>query len=130
VKLSQKIKRFFKKALLLLVNPRFLLCFGLAWIITNGWSYILLAIGSLAKINWMVTVSAAYMTFLWFPFTPEKIVTVALAILLLRLLFPRDEHTLGLLRGMYQNAKRKLCQRKKKQRDRSPLPLSDNDPSA
>lgn len=82
-----------------LLNPRLLLCLAIAWMITNGWSYILFGLGMLWKINWMRAVGGAYMGFLWLPFTPEKLVTVAIAILLLRLLFPKDEKTLGLLRS-------------------------------
>ena len=116
MKRSTKIKYRLKKALLLVLNPRFLLCFGLAWIITNGWSYILFAVGMLCRIPWMATVAGAYMTFLWFPFTPEKIVTLVLSIVLLRWLFPRDEQTLGQLRKLYRSAKRKHNARKEKPR--------------
>ena len=104
---KSSIKPMIKKILWLVFNPRFVLCFGLAWIITNGWSYILFAIGTLCKIGWMMAASGAYMAFLWFPFTPEKLVTLALAILLLRWLFPRDEKTLGVLRNMRDYAKDK-----------------------
>lgn len=40
------------------------------------------------------------MAFLWFPFTPEKIVTVIIAMFLLRWLFPNDEKTLKKLREL------------------------------
>lgn len=114
MKRSTRLKFLIKKILLLVLNPRFLLCFGLAWIITNGWSYILFAIGTLTNIRWMIAVSGAYMTFLWFPFTPEKIITLTLSIALLRWLFPHDEYTLGQLRRMYRNAKKKHKARKQK----------------
>ena len=81
-----------------LLNPRLLVCLLIAWMITNGWSYIFFALGMLMKINWMRIVGGAYMSFLWLPFTPEKIVTVLLAIGLMRLLYPRDQKTLGVLR--------------------------------
>lgn len=82
-----------------LLNPRLLLCIFLAWMITNGWSYILFGIGMALKINWMRMVGGAYMSLLWLPFTPEKLVTILLAIGLLRLIFPRDRKTLGVLRA-------------------------------
>ncbi|MBO7404122.1 MAG: hypothetical protein J6V24_04090 [Clostridia bacterium] len=81
-----------------LLNPRLLLCVGIGWLVTNGWVYILLALGTALRIGWMIAVSSAYMAFLWFPFTPEKIVTLILAIALLRLFFPHDRHTLKRLR--------------------------------
>ena len=37
--------RFFRFLRKLILNPRFLLCFGIAWIITNGWCYIGAALG-------------------------------------------------------------------------------------
>lgn len=93
-----------KSLLQFLLNPRFLLCFGMGWMITNGWSYALLGIGSFYDIGWMTAVAGAYLAMLWFPFTPEKIVTVAIAIALLRWLFPHDEKTLAVLYNMHARA--------------------------
>ena len=90
-----------------LLNPRLLLCLFIAWMITNGWSYVLFAIGMFLKINWMRVVGGAYMSLLWLPFTPEKILTVLLAIALLRLFYPRDRHTLGVLRAKLRRFRRK-----------------------
>ena len=90
-----------------LLNPRLLLCVFLAWMITNGWSYILFGVGMALKINWMRMVGGAYMSFLWLPFTPEKLVTILLAIGLLRLIFPRDRKTLGVLRAKLHSLRKK-----------------------
>ena len=109
------MKEKLKKILLFLFNPRFLLCFGMAWMVTNGWSYVLMGIGTWLKIPWMIWVSGAWLTFLWIPFTPEKILTVIIAIGLLRWLFPKDEKTLKVLREMLQKAKNALKSRKKKE---------------
>lgn len=106
------MKEKMKKVLQFIANPRLLLCFGLAWILTNGWSYIMLAIGTWLKIGWMIAVSGAYLTFLWLPISPEKIVTVALAMALLRFLFPKDEKTLGVLKNMYAKLKNVFKKRK------------------
>ena len=91
----------------MLLNPRLLLCLFIAWMITNGWSYILFGLGMLLKINWMSIVGGAYMSFLWLPFTPEKLLTLALAIVLLRLLYPRDQKTLGMLRAKLRRFRRR-----------------------
>ena len=107
--LKEKITKF----LWFFANPRLLLCVGMAWIVTNGWSYMLLGIGIVWDIAWMQAVAGAYLAFLWFPFTPEKIVTVIIAIFLLRWLFPKDEKTLGILRNMMQ----KLKEKKKKRQE-------------
>lgn len=104
---KQKTKHFLKKAAMLLFNPRFLLCFGIGWIITNGWCYIGAALGAYFGIGWLTAVSTGYMALLWVPFTPEKLITLTIAIVLLRFLFPDDQKTLGLLREMYASAKKK-----------------------
>ena len=104
---KQKLKNFCRKALQLIFNPRFLLCFGLGWMITNGWCYIGAALGAYFGIGWLTAISTGYMALLWVPFTPEKLITTAIAIVLMRFLFPNDEKTLGLLREMHHSAKRK-----------------------
>lgn len=48
--------------------------FVIAWFITNGWAYIFLTLGGTLRV-----IGAAWLTILWMPLTPEKIVTVALA---------------------------------------------------
>ena len=95
---NKKIKEKLKKWVLFLLNPRLLLCLFIAWMITNGWSYVLAAAGAFLEIKWMIAVGAAYAGFLWLPFTPEKIITVIIAIFLLRLFFPKDKRTLLVLR--------------------------------
>ncbi len=99
------MKQKTKKIIQFIANPKLLLCFGIAWIITNGWSYIFLGIGTYYGIGWMVAVSVAYLTFLWLPVSPEKIVTFLIAIGLLRLLFPKDEKTLAVLKSGFEKAK-------------------------
>ena len=82
--------------------------------ITNGWSYVVTAFGAYFGITWMVAVGATYMGLLWFPFTPEKIVTVIIAIFLLKLLFPKDERTLAVLRKEYATSKQFFSKKFKK----------------
>lgn len=50
-------------------------------------------IGVLLEIGWMQAVAGAYMAALWLPFTPEKIITFAIALALRRWLFPNDKKT-------------------------------------
>ena len=102
--MKDRIKRIIR----FIANPRLILCLGLAWMVTNGWSYVMLGLGTFFKIKWMVAVSGGYLTFLWLPFTPEKIVTVALAMLFLKIWFPDDERTLGKLRELYIRMKMKI----------------------
>lgn len=102
---GEKFRHNLKRTAQFLLNPRLVLCWLIAWIITNGWSYILFGVGSYLKIDWMVAVAGAYLTFLWLPISPEKIVTCAIAIALLRWLFPGDQKTLAVLHGWHAKAK-------------------------
>ena len=43
----------------ILLNPRLLFCLLLAWMITNGWSYILFGLGMALGVNWMRIVGGA-----------------------------------------------------------------------
>ena len=103
----EKCKSALKKTLQFFFNPRFLLCFGLGWMITNGWSYVMMALGLFLQVDWMIWVSGAYLTFLWLPISPEKIVTVAIAIFLLKWLFPNDTKTLGVLLSLRDKFRQK-----------------------
>lgn len=116
-KTKEKIKTWVKKLVAFLLNPRFVLCFGLAWMITNGWCYVFIGVGSFYEIEWMFYVGTTYLAFLWLPFTPEKIITVPIAIAFLKWLFPRDEKTLAVLVDMYQKAKDALKSKKKKKKE-------------
>ena len=74
----------------------------------------MLAVGTYFQIGWMMAVASAYLAFLWLPVSPEKIVTVAISIALLRVLFPRDEKTLAVLSQMFDKAKTAIKGKKKK----------------
>ncbi|MBR2552525.1 MAG: hypothetical protein IKR06_01720 [Erysipelotrichaceae bacterium] len=83
-----------KKILVFLARPRFLLCFGLAWMLTNGWAYLFVLLGPALHLPFLTALGTGYLALLWLPFTPEKILTVAIAVRLLKLLFPEDRETL------------------------------------
>lgn len=112
---EHSFERTVKKIIQLILNPRFLLCFGLAWMITNGWSYILLGLGVWLNIGWMTAVATAYLAILWIPITPEKIITIALSLIFLRAFFPQDEKTLGTLKEMREKIKRKKKEKKEEE---------------
>lgn len=109
-----KLKAWLKKTVQFILNPRLLLCFGIGWMITNGWSYVLMGLGTWLNIPWMIGVSGAHLAFLWFPFSPEKLLTVAIAIFLLRWLFPDDQKTLAVLIEMKEKVKAAVKKRKEK----------------
>lgn len=105
--IKQNIHAWLKSALQFIFNPPLLICFGIAWLITNGWSYIMFSLGIYFDIPILVGIASAYMAFLWFPFTPEKIITVIISIALLKHFFPNDEKTLKKLEDLYYRYKLK-----------------------
>ena len=109
-------KRTLKKWVQFFLNPRLILCFGMAWMVTNGWCYVFMFLGTWWKLSWMLAVGTAYAGFLWFPFTPEKLVTLAIAIWLLKRLFPQDEKTLKLLHEERQKLHDAIARRRAKKR--------------
>lgn len=116
------MKEKLKKILKFITNPRLLLCWGLAWVITNGWSYLLLAVATYFDITWLQVFAGGYVTFLWLPISPEKIATAAIALVLLRFLFPNDQKTLAVLRNVYNRAKSKIKRRKRSKKSESKDP--------
>ena len=117
---GDKLKQNLKKALQFIANPRLIICFMIGWLITNGWSYILFGIGTYLEIPWMIAVSGAYLAFLWLPISPEKLVTFAIAIALLRWLFPNDQKTLAVLKGWYAKAKSAVRTRRERKAGEQP----------
>lgn len=115
------MKEKLKKFLLFISNPRLLLCVAIAWMITNGWSYVMMGMGTYFGIGWMIAVSGAYLAFLWFPFSPEKLATLAIALVLLRWLFPRDQKTLAVLYDMRNKTKAAILRRKEKKQEKKDL---------
>jgi len=65
----------------------------------------------------MLAVGSGYLALIWLPLTPEKLITLAIAILLLRRLFPNDQKTLAVLRRLQQSATEKWRNRRRGRRD-------------
>ncbi len=127
---GEKLKRSLKKTLQFIGNPRLIFCFLIGWMITNGWSYVMFGIGTHLGIEWMIAVSGAYLAFLWLPISPEKIVTCAIAIALLRWLFPGDEKTLAVLRGWYGKAKAAFRRRRERKIEEKAAKNAPDGPSS
>lgn len=98
-----------------MLNYRLLVCLLLAWLVTNGWSYIAFGLGVYYEIDWLVGIASAYLAFLWLPLSPEKLVTIILAIWLLKILFPNDVDTLKVLTESYKKVRSTI--KKKKDKD-------------
>lgn len=101
--LKKALRSLLRKTATLLTNPRLAFCLGAAWFITNGWAYVFSALGMYFDINWMLALGTGYLAIIWMPFTPEKALTAIIAILLLRILFPKDKQTLTILKRYHMN---------------------------
>ena len=86
---------------------KFIISFGLAWMITNGWCYCFIVCGHLLDIQWMHIVGEGYLAFLWLPCTPEKVITIPIAIFFHKILFAKDYKTLHQLNKMKPSSKKK-----------------------
>ena len=77
----------------------------------------MLGLGIFFDVTWMQAVASAYLAFLWIPVTPEKILTVIIAIFFLKRFFPKDEKTLAILLNMFEKVKAKRSEHKKKKQE-------------
>jgi len=67
------------------LKPTIIISFGIAWFITNGWAYTLAFVGTPI----MRKIALSYIAMLWLPFTPEKVITIPIALFIQKLLFNR-----------------------------------------
>lgn len=68
-------------------TPKMIPFLVIAWLITNGWSYIFVALGPKINQSWMTWLGGLWITLLWFPLTIEKPITIGIALLLYRLVY-------------------------------------------
>lgn len=107
-KKPSKFKRFLAwiwKYLRPFTNWRFLISFGLAWMITNGIWYIFAFAPIKWFPEWLVWFGRAYIAFIYLPMTPEKLITIPIAVFFQTLLFKGHKKTKDQLDIMYAQAK-------------------------
>ena len=84
--MKQKLIKLKNLIIKYLKDPKLFLAFLIAWMITNGWSYVMLGFGIFLKIKWMQVVATSYLAILWLPCTPEKLITIPLSVFIYKLL--------------------------------------------
>lgn len=57
--------------------------------ITNGWCYIFIIVGGTCGVTWMTVVGTTYLGILWLPCTPEKLITIPIALAIKKIIFRR-----------------------------------------
>lgn len=65
------------------LRPSLAISFFIAWMLTNGWCYLLIAFGH----GWLRGIALTYAGILWLPFTPEKLITIPFGFYIQKLLF-------------------------------------------
>lgn len=91
-----------------------LLCLLIAWMITNGWAYVCLGLGLAFDWAWAKGIGTAYLAFLWMPWTPEKLITIPIAIFLQHLIFPQDRAIGRWLKMKLKEIKKKIFKKKER----------------
>ncbi len=84
---------------------KFLVSYGMAYLLVTGWSLVFIAVGTYADIDWMLAVGTAYYAFLWTPFAVEKAISIPLAIWFHVKLFGNKGREYTYLLDMHEQAK-------------------------
>lgn len=87
IKFRDRLKKWIYDLYKFIIDWRMAISFIIAWLITNGWGYVFIWLGAFLKIKWMSAVGASYVGILWLPCTPEKLITIPLAVFIKKLLF-------------------------------------------
>jgi hypothetical protein len=87
--MKKKLIKFKNTLIKYLKDPLLFLSFIIAWMITNGWAYLFIVFGTIFKIKWMLAIGTSYTAILWLPCTPEKLITIPLAIFIKKILFKK-----------------------------------------
>lgn len=86
--LVSKSGKLVKEFLLFILDWKTVLCYLPFWFIAVGWTYTAILLGN----DWVKIVASAWLTILWMPWCPEKLITVPLALWLKSILFKRENN--------------------------------------
>ena len=87
------------------LNWRFLVCFMIPWMITNGIWYIGFYLGTKYHLVWLASFCGAYIANLYMPWACEKLLIIPVALWLCKILFKNHEPTVKALNEMLETAK-------------------------
>ena len=112
IRMWQFLKHLFLKYIKPFLTWRILVCYLPFWFIASGWAWLFSIIGT----GWLRGIALGWLTFLWMPWCPEKLITIPLAIWLHKKLFPN--HSVASLNEILEKEqadykKRKIKRRKK-----------------
>ena len=101
-KIWTKIKIYLRPFL----DWKFLVSYLIPFSLINGWAWVGTFLLPIIGSNWFTIAASTWLTILWMPWTPEKLVTIPMAIWIHHLLFKNDEKTKIKMQKMYDEAKK------------------------
>lgn len=116
--MKKKNTKFWEGLRKFLLNPHLVICYCIAWMITNGWAYVGIGVGSYYNIHWLTSISVAYLAILWSPFCFELIITLIITMALMKFFFPNDKETLRTIRVYSRYYKMKVKAIKRQRREK------------
>lgn len=103
------MKKIIKK-ILIYIRPfckwQFLISYFIPFMIVNGWAWIGFFLSPIIGLNWFTISATTWLAILWLPCTPEKLITIPLALWIHTKLFGKKGKTHYQLVRMYAEAKK------------------------
>ena len=85
---------------------KFLVSYLIPFSLINGWAWIGTILMPIIGSNWFTIAASTWLAILWMPCTPEKLITIPMAIWIHHLLFKNDKKTKIKMQKMYDEAKK------------------------
>lgn len=76
---------------------RFLVSYFIPFMLINGWAWIGSILLPIIGPNWFTIAATTWLTWLWLPWTPEKLVTIPIALWIHKLLFGKTNEKMQLM---------------------------------
>ena len=103
------MKKIWNKIIIYLkpfLDWKFLVSYLIPFSLVNGWAWVGTFLLPIIGSNWFTIAASTWLAILWMPWTPEKLVTIPMAIWIHHLLFKNDKKTKIKMQKMYDEAKK------------------------
>ena len=103
------MKKIWNKIIIYLkpfLDWKFLVSYLIPFSLINGWAWVGTFLLPIIGSNWFTIAASTWLAILWMPWTPEKLVTIPMAIWIHHLLFKNDKKTKIKMQKMYDEAKK------------------------
>ena len=103
------MKKIWNKIMIYLkpfLDWKFLVSYLIPFSLINGWAWVGTFLLPIIGSNWFTIAASTWLAILWMPWTPEKLVTIPMAIWIHHLLFKNDKKTKIKMQKMYDEAKK------------------------